>query len=397
MSKSIVFVLPEMLPVPAVKGGAVEQWVDEATRRMAARQRKLAVVSRPAGVAGDAAIDYIGIPWTRLEKFCYGMKEKLGRSNPLRHLVKIQNVFSYSLRVARAVRGYDVVCVHNEPNVLLFVDKTPGQRIVLHMHNDHLSIRMFRSLYRRMLKKVDHVICVSDYIRREALKHFPEYADRFSVAINAADTDVFKPYEEDATRALQGKLELDPGKRYLLYVGRLVPIKGVHVLIEAFSQVLRRHPDVRLLISGSSFFQGAAKTDYERELVELARPIADSIVFTGFLPHETLKYLYSAADIVVMPSVWQEPCALVMFEAMASGTLLIGTTVGGVPEVVSDGHNGLLVPAGNVAELARALCGALEDPASMQRMAQAGRATIVEKFTWDSLVNKVESALELPA
>ncbi len=397
MTKSIVFVLPEMLPVPAVKGGAVEQWVDEATRRMAARQRKLAVVSRPAGVAGHAAIDYIGIPWTRLEKFCYGLKEKLGRSNPLRHLVKIQNVFSYGVRVARAVRGYDVVCVHNEPNVLLFVDKAPKQRIVLHMHNDHLSIRLFRPLYRHMLKKVDHVICVSDYIRREALKHFPEYASRFSVAINAADTDVFKPYEDDAARALQGKLELDPGKRYLLYVGRLVPIKGVHVLIEAFSEVLRRHPDVRLLISGSSFFQGAAKTEYERQLVELARPIASSIVFTGFLPHETLKYLYSAADIVVMPSVWQEPCALVMFEAMASGTLLVGTTVGGVPEVVNDGHNGLLVPAGDVAELTRALCGALEDPVSMQRMARAGRETIVQKFTWDSLVNKVESALELSA
>src|SRR6185437_16291255 len=141
MTQSVVFVLPEMLPVPAVKGGAVEHWVDEASRRMAAARDgasgKVAVVSRPSGSAGDPAIDYIGIPWTRFETFCYGLKEKLGRRNPLRQLAKLQNVFSYGWRAARAVGGYGVVYVHNEPNILLFFKKPPGQKIVLHMHNDH--------------------------------------------------------------------------------------------------------------------------------------------------------------------------------------------------------------------------------------------------------------------
>ncbi len=400
VTHSVIFVLPEMLPVPAVKGGAVEHWVDEASRRMAAKGGKVGVVSRPAGevgnAAGDPAIEYIGIAWTRFEKFCYGMKEKLGRRNPLRQLAKLQNVFSYGVRAARAVRamrGYDVAYVHNEPNILLFFAKTPGQRIVLHMHNDHLSIRLFRPLYRQVLKKVDSVICVSEYIRRQAVAHFPEHAHRFSVALNATDPQVFKPYEDAPARA--GALQFEEDKRYLLYVGRLVPIKGVHVLIEAFPEILRRHPDVRLVITGSSFFDGAAQTEYERELVTLAQPVASNIVFTGFLPHETLKYLYSAVDIVVMPSVWQEPLGLVMLEAMASGTLLVGSAVGGVPEVIDDGRNGLLVPAGDAAELARAVCAVLEDPASMQRMAQAGRETIVEKFTWERLMGEVETAMRL--
>lgn len=403
MTQSVVFVLPEMLPVPAVKGGAVEHWVDEASRRMAASYRnaggRVAVVSRPAGgpgSPGDSAIDYIGIPWTRLETLCYGLKEKLGRRNPLRQLAKLQNVLSYGLRAARAVRamgGDCVVYVHNEPNILLFFRKSVRQKIVLHMHNDHLSIRLFRPLYRRVLHKVDRVICVSEYIRRQAVGHFPEHAHRFSVALNATDPEVFKPYEDAAALALPRELQFEPGRRHLLYVGRLVPIKGVHVLIEAFREILRRHPDVRLVIAGSSFFQGAAQTAYERELIALAQPVASDIVFTGFLPHETLKYLYCAVDIVVMPSVWQEPSGLVMLEAMASGTLLVGSAVGGVPEVIDDGRNGLLVPAGDAAKLAHAVCAALEDPASMRRMAQAGRDTIVEKFTWERLMGEVEVAM----
>ena len=90
VTHSVIFVLPEMLPVPAVKGGAVEHWVDEASRRMAAKGGRVGVVSRPANAPGDAAIDYIGLPWTRLETFCYCLKEKLGRRNPLRHLAKLQ-------------------------------------------------------------------------------------------------------------------------------------------------------------------------------------------------------------------------------------------------------------------------------------------------------------------
>ncbi len=394
VTHSVIFVLPEMLPVPAVKGGAVEHWVDEASRRMAAKGGRVGVVSRPANAPGDAAIDYIGLPWTRLETFCYCLKEKLGRRNPLRHLAKLQNVFSYGVRAARAVRamrGYDVAYVHNEPNILLFFNKAPGQKIVLHMHNDHLSIRLFRPLYRQVLKKVDQVICVSEYIRRQAAKHFPEHAHRFSVALNATDPDLFKPYDDAPSQT--GALQFEADKRYLLYVGRLVPIKGVHVLVEAFPEILRRHPDVRLVITGSSFFDGAARTGYERELVALAQPVVSKIVFTGFLPHETLKYLYAAVDIVVMPSVWQEPLGLVMLEAMASGTLLVGSSVGGVPEVIDSGRNGVLVPAGDAAELARAVCNVLEDPASMQRMAQAGRDTIVEKFTWERLMGEVEMAM----
>lgn len=393
-SQSIAIVVPEMLPVPAVKGGAIEHWVEESVRRMAQPGRRLAVVSRPAGEASIPGVEHISIPWTRTEQFFHRLKERVSWRNPLRYLAKMQNVWSYGRRVARAVAGFDLVCIHNEPNLLALLPKRPGQRIVLHMHNEHLTSRLFRPIYRCALAKADKVICVSDYIRRSALAHFPEYAERFEVVINSTDPEVFRPYGETAREQLKGLVELEPGCRYLLYVGRLTPIKGVHVLIEAFTSIHARMPDTRLIITGSSFFGGAARTPYESRLEALARPVAGGIVFTGFLPHEKLKYLYSAVDLVCLPSVWQDPCPLVTFEAMSSGTCLVASRVGGVPEVVEHDVDGVLVAPDNAALLAEEVCRVLSDSEHKQAMEIRARDKMLRAYTWGRLVADIESCFE---
>jgi spore coat protein SA len=387
---SIAIVVPEMLPVPAVRGGAVEHWVEESVRRMARPHRRLAVVSRPAGEAEITGVEHIEIPWTRIESFFQRIKDRASWRNPLRYLAKMQNVFSYGRRMARAVEDFDLVCIHNEPNLLALLPKRPGQRIVLHMHNEHLTSRLFRPLYRRALDKADKVICVSDYIRRSALAHFPEYADRFDVVINATDPEVFRPYGEEAKTQLKGLVEFDPACQYLLYVGRLTPIKGVHVLIEAFRLIHQRLPQVRLIITGSSFFDGAARTPYESSLVELARPVAEAIVFTGFLPHEKLKYLYSAVDVVCLPSVWQDPCPLVTFEAMSSGSCLVASRVGGIPEVVEHEVDGLLVPPNDSAALAGVVCSVLAKPERKGAIERRAREKMLRAYTWERLVSDIE-------
>lgn len=390
---SIAIVVAELLPVPPVQGGAVEHWVDEASARMGGPGRELTIVSRPAGQPGRPGIRYLGIPWTPLERYAQRLKEGASRRNPLRYLAKIQNVFSYGRRVARAVADHDLVYLHNEPNILLFLRRRPGQKIVLHMHNDHLSMRWFRPLYRRALARADLVLCVSDYIRREAIRHFPEHAARFRVLFNATDPDKFRP-DADARARLDGIVGFDPRLCYLLYVGRLTPVKGVHVLIAAFRRLRAAHPELRLIVTGSSFFGGAAKTGYERELEALAGPVGDAIVFTGYLPHDQLRHLYAAADMVVMPSVWQEPQGLVALEAMASGAFVIGTAVGGIPEVVEHQVNGVLVPPDDVAALAAAIAAALAAPEQRARMAAAARATIVQGYSWERLANELNHTLD---
>lgn len=390
--KNIVIVLPELLPVPPVKGGAVEHWVHEVSKRLNQTNFNISIVSRPAHAAGIDNIHYLTIPWTKTEQFFHLLKEKVTWRNPLRYLAKIQNVTSYGLRMAKIVRDFDLVVIHNEPNLLLFLQKMPNQKIVLHLHNEHLSIKIFRPFYRRALKKVDSVICVSDYIRRNAAQNFPGFADKFTVVFNATDPEVFKPYGQEAVAQLKDVVAIESDKTCLLYVGRLTENKGVHVLIEAFRQIHAQFPHTRLIIAGSSFFGGAAITLYEQSLVDLAKPVSDLIIFTGFIPHEKLKYLYSAVDIVVLPSIWQDPCPLVVLEAMAAGTCLISTAVGGVPEVLIDGVNGLLVKPDNAAEITQAVCEILNNPIKKTEIERVAREQMVANYGWSRLVNELERA-----
>jgi spore coat protein SA len=388
---SIAVIVPELLPVPPVRGGAVEHWVHELTRRLARPGRAIAVISRPAGAPGLPDVTYRGIPWTVLERACDRLKRAASRRNPLRALAKIQIVWSYGRRAARAARDFDLVYLHNEPNLLLFLPARPGQRLVLHMHNDHLTIPALRVMYRRTLRKVDRVVFVSDYIRRRALEIFPEYAQRFEVVLNATDSSVFKPYGDEAYAMLRGALKLDPDCIHLLYVGRLVPIKGVHILVEAFREILARNPRARLVIAGSSFFAGARQSRYEAELAQLAAPVSAAITFTGYLPHASLKFLYSACDVVVVPSLWQEPFGLVVLEAMAAGTCVVASAVGGIPEIVTDQETGVLVPAGDVRALSDAVCRLLAEPQRKNALEQCAAGRVATQFTWEILAAHIDA------
>jgi len=120
---TIAIVVPEMLPVPPVKGGAVEHWVNEVTNRLDLERFAITIISRPSGVNGNPNIRYVGIPWTRLEQACYWLKERVSWRNPLRYLAKLQNVLSYALRVSKQVQAADILIVHNEPNLLLLMRK----------------------------------------------------------------------------------------------------------------------------------------------------------------------------------------------------------------------------------------------------------------------------------
>jgi len=396
--RRIAVVVPELLPVPPVKGGAVELWVHEVTGRMQAfianrtpaERSSLSIVSRPAGSAGVPGIDYIGIPWTAMERRMQKIKDAVTWRNPLRYVAKIQNVWSYGRRAARAVQDFDLIYIHNEPNLLLFFAKSPQRKLVLHMHNDHLSSRLFRPIYDRALARADVVLCVSDYIRERAVQMYPAHAARFRVVENSTDPQVFRPYGAEAWTAVQTVMPRAPAIN-LLYVGRLVAIKGVHVLIEAFKLVHARDPRARLVIAGSSFFEGASTTPYQNELVALAEPVKDALIFTGYLPHATLKFLYSAADMVVVPSVWQEPSGLVVLEAMASGTCVVAAAVGGIPELIEDGTTGVLVPANDPRALAAAVLETLSNPEKKSRMEAAARTRVASKYTWERVVGEIDS------
>lgn len=382
-----------MLPVPPVRGGAIEHWVHQVVNKLNPQQFEITVISRPSGLAPTERVKYVGIPWTKTEQAFYWLKERVSWRNPLRYLAKIQNVMAYGARITAQVKDAAIVIVHNEPNLLLLMRKQAQQQWILHMHNNHLNHAAFKWLYQRMLHQVDLVICVSAYIQKMAQQAYPQHAYKFVVLFNATDTEMFQPYGQAAQAAVSELLQLPEATPLVLYVGRLTQEKGVDVLIQAFKQILHTHPNVRLVVAGSSFFEGAAVTSYQKRLAEIARPIAHHIVFTGYIPHTQLKHLYAAANIVALPSVWQDPCPLVVLETMASGTCIIASRVGGVPEVIDHGVNGVLVMPNQVDELAQALSTLLAEPQRASQMAQAARQKVLHGYAWEHLVQKLEQLL----
>ncbi len=386
---SVAFVVPEMLPVPPVQGGAVETWVHEVSVALAASGFDVAVLSRPAGevAASHDGVAYVAVPWSALGRSLYERKRAWGRGHPLRPVVKVLNVLAYGLAVRRRLRALrpDIVYVHNDPYLAGLLGRRPGQSLVLHMHNDHLSARAARPLLARIVARCDRVLCVSEFIRDRARAAFPADAGRIQTVLNAIDP-----------AAIAGPAELPATRRggaapHFVYAGRLVPEKGVDVLLEAFGQLRRTLPQARLTIAGSSFFAGAPRTPFERRLRQLAEAHGDGVTFTGFIARDRLRDLYGQADAVVAPSTWAEPFGLVVLEAMARGACVIVSRTGGLPELVDHERTGLLVPPGDVDALARAMARVAADPALARRLGCAARDEATRRFLLPRLVGEISS------
>lgn len=163
---------------------------------------------------------------------------------------------------------------------------------------------------------------------------------------------------------------------YLLAVGQLRVIKGFDVLIRAFRAVSRRFPGLRLCLAGEGPLQNG--------LHELAARlgIEEKVEFKGHLGRSELRDIYRGARMCVIPS-FNEGLSLVALEALALGKAVVASRVGGIPELIDSGENGLLVEAGNSRQLADTIMDLLSRPEEALRLGANGRARVLDRFTWE--------------
>jgi glycosyltransferase involved in cell wall biosynthesis len=174
-----------------------------------------------------------------------------------------------------------------------------------------------------------------------------------------------------------------PGNPHVLYVGRLERVKGVTVLVQAFAEVLGQLPEARLTLVG--------RGTQQREIEELVSGMGldGSIDVCGHVSHAKLREAYHLSSLVVIPSVGPENFPTVALEALGVGRPIVGTRVGGIPELVVDGVNGLLVPPGEVDALADAMVRILGDGDLAARMA-ARSAESAEEYSVERFVDRME-------
>ena len=158
-------------------------------------------------------------------------------------------------------------------------------------------------------------------------------------------------------------------------VSRLEAIKGMDLVVPAFAEVLKQHPDTRLLVVGD----GSLRTSMEQQAVELG--CADHITWVGRQPQEELPQWYGQMDIVLMPSR-SEGFGLTAIEAMANGCVVVASEVGGLPEVVRHGECGLLHRTEDIADMASKICSLIGDEALYTQL-RAQSLVEVEKYSFE--------------
>jgi starch synthase len=237
---------------------------------------------------------------------------------------------------------------------------------------------------RTAVEAADAVIAVSGAMRDDILGCYPDLDPaRVRVVHNGIDTSLYRP--DRGTDVLE-RIGLDAGRPYVLFVGRITRQKGVPHLLRAVRDI---DPAAQVVLCA-----GAPDTpEIESEFRELYRELSagrDGVHWIPqMLPRPDVVQLLTHAAVFVCPSVY-EPLGIVNLEAMACGTAVVASLVGGIPEVVEDGGTGLLVPLGDDFEagLARALDSVLTDPGTARRMGEAGRRRAVGEFGWDTVARR---------
>ena len=203
------------------------------------------------------------------------------------------------------------------------------------------------------------VACISHYARSQAMLHSdPSHWDRLRI-IHCGVTPAL--YDRPRKIGTEGT--------HLVFVGRLAPVKGLRVLLEALGQL--PDPNVRLTIVGD----GSERATLEA----MAAPLGERVRFTGYLSQEEVAEILTTANAFVLPS-FAEGVPVVLMEAMAAGLPVMATRITGVPELVEDGVSGHLVTPGDPAALARAITELADLPDGGMAMGQAGRAMVQAEF-----------------
>ena len=230
---------------------------------------------------------------------------------------------------------------------------------------------------------MDRIITPSDELA-EAVRSLGIPADKITFISNGVDTEKFSP--NVPPKNLRQQYALAPETKIVLCPRRLEPKNGVRYLIEAVPAILQQCPDTRFFVVGGSY---PDQLTLLREKVRELR-VQDMIYFIGSVPNAEMPSWYTAADVVVLPSL-KEATSIAGLEAMACGKPLVGTNVGGIPYLIDDGVTGLLVEPRNTSGLADALVRVLTDDVIQNKMGNLARKKAVGQFSWLQIAMAVQN------
>lgn len=331
------------LPVPAVKGGAVSTLIESIIEENERQSRmELTVV----GVFDEDAVKKAEIyPRTEfvflkhnkvddgLDSVIDRVMEKLNRKPAMPHQYIWKMHVVRHLKKLLIERGFDRVIFENSGYLLNVLKNQTIYRkyqgkLYYHLHNDIPD-----NVYVTGVKQCK-LLLISDYLRKKInILCGPSMDAQSYVIRNGFNCDRFAlELSNQECSELRGKLNIGEEQKIVLFTGRINPAKGIAKLTQAISEM--ESPDVTLLVVGAHNFGTDQTSVFEKEMKKRFKALGSRVCFTGYVPYLDIWKYYKLANVVVLPSMWEEPAGLTMIEACAAGVPLVTTNSGGIPEYV---------------------------------------------------------------
>jgi len=300
---------------------------------------------------------------------------------PLRLLLYACYLVHGILRLAWLIRRRRIDIVHINKNTLAIhaipAARLAGAAVIWHVRN---RVSRFGRVGAWLVPRCSRLVFVSESIALPFRRAFPDAAGKMAVVHEGIEPSLFAA--RDAGAGFRATLGIEPGQPLVGTLGRFTPWKGQDDFLRAAAQVAAKHPEARFLVVGdclSSPAERAADETYRDNLHALASSLGISakVIFTGF--REDVPAVMNALDVFVLPS-HEEPFGIVVLEAMAAARPIVATAAGGVPDIVRDGREALLVPPRDAEAMAAAIHRLLAEPDLAAALGRAAQERVAAEF-----------------
>lgn len=388
--QKVALIGPELFPIPPIRGGATEQFIAQIALHLNGWRSVVIGVGDPDLPSYEVQenVEYFRIPLSGWRKWLY---------------IRYRSHFPYyDRKVANIVQQVQphLLHVHNRPLLALYLKRHfPETPLIFHMHNLYNILGKREKPSPETLIPADAFVACSRFVLEKERHRLGAGAASHYVVYNGVDPEAFRPAWEQPNKVKEVRrrygLTHEPS---VLFVGKIRESKGVGVLLRAMERVWRRrHRAVLILVGGTEFGRGRThrRTPFLEKFQHELKQASGRVILTGFIPPAEVFQAYLLGDVFVAPSQIDEGLGLVFLEASASGLPIISTKMGGIPEVVQDGLNGLLLEdKANAAELAEKIDLLLTDASLRHRLGRQGRQLVLEKFAWDHIARQQEQVYE---
>lgn len=357
----LLFIAPGAYPVSSQTGGSVEISIYQIAKRLS-KSHQVTVLSRTS----------IKLP-------------NRSREGNLK-IVRIPAKGKYLANVIRFVQrnSFDCIQVDNRPHYIPELRKSlPRTPLILSLHSLTYMARLDDEQKEKVIQMASAVVCNSQFIANHYQHLFPQYCAKLSSIYLGVDLKQFQP--PSPLRRHKERMRYGVENTFnILYVGRVIPMKGIQTLIEAAGIIQYMHENTRLVIVGQ------CTNEYRKQLREEAKKQYVSVKFIGSMPPSRVHRAYWLGDCFVCPTRFQEAFGLVNVEAMASGVPVIASNCGGIPEIIHS-ENGILVDEiDSPHRFAYAIDLVITSPAFRDELVDRSLISVRLAFRWDKTAHRYQ-------